>query len=594
MVKIEASDWLRTNASRLLTPPADGAVGLGQYGDRYGASEQRSRWARLSGDLARTMRERLTGFADALDRFGWPKNADSLFQSRIAVPDRLIEQDVAQSIGAQVRPTNDVDDAFGENEQRYYKFFSSGFRGADAASSGPLPAGDYSFSMELGDYAETIRFSVASTDVTVRNTLDRFVDAVNAADLPVQAQRIEQSAANQKVQGLSAVGSSVALTVNPAYAAQDLTIQDGTGNPLAALDFTATNAPVTPATPVPEGRYDTRVATPFQAGSTTSRAFDPGATNTLATGDYTFQVRYADIVRDYTVGVATDGGDLDSSEYDLILTTGDTWEEVLDSTSRLVRNTAPGLDASTQTVTRPYYDPDNGMLQAERYQLTVDFEAPKTGERLSLSDTSGDLLGTLGLGATPRPGSDATFVVNGEARTAAPGTISQDQGRLTLTSTGGSFAEAAPVRVQRGEDAIPAALDEVLTSYNLLVDLFDAGSGSRDLFRSEVTNSLTGPQTGRQDALANIGIQSEPGSARLRFDPARFTNALQDDYDGVAQLLADSDSGLIAQWRRAVDDALDKPDSAYIIGPGALQTYFGSRREALENDFRALISNVIG
>ncbi len=365
---------------------------------------------------------KLGAFEDALASFKWPADKAPWFGSRLVTGN----QDAQGALDGVVRPTKDSTPSL--------KIASGGFNAN--ARTGVAP-GSYSFNLSLGGYTATLGVDVASGD-TWGDVLGRVRDAVNGSPLAARADVVYQNASYQLDPSLAGTGSILALSVNPAREAQDLSVADVSGSLLSQLGLKAADNPIGPAedkqyqisvlqkaaptaytsTPVDPnasttlalGRHDMAyaVGTGDQPQSYISKVYDPAQAATLAAGTYSFTSQY----------------DGETRNHSLTIGSGWTWGDVLSAVKAevngqptYVKPSSPTLAGTTSSYSQPGVaaSVDSWPIPSSTQQgvntdgqsLTV---AGAAGKDLTLSDGSGGLLSTLGL-TTKLTGTPVSFNV---------------------------------------------------------------------------------------------------------------------------------------------------------------------------------------
>lgn len=385
--------------------------------------------AALVDDLTAGLAARLARFSRALSRFVWPSNASSPFAGRLVVAD-------AGLTGKLTASTADSGTAVNPD-----KYFSAGK--SRIAASG-VTAGAYTFSVSQGGVREDFSVTVGAND-TWGTVLDKVADAVNTSrTLRVQAAVTRQQTPFTLDPSLAATGTVLALRVNPARDAQQVTVADSKGDLLSQLGLTAVpdvasaaagavyslsvdrlaqptflhSATYDPgaATSLAVGLHHFSVATGTgtQATSYVSDALDPEAATSLAPGTYSFTVRSGEASRQLSVTVKAGWtwGDVLAAVGGALNGTGATvWSA--DGTSTEVIGgsgfSLPGVAASTQTVAMPATDGSAGTVAGRELVVTTTNGLADQG--LTLTDGTGGLLAALGL-TTPYTGEVVSVAVS--------------------------------------------------------------------------------------------------------------------------------------------------------------------------------------
>ena len=357
------------------------------------------------------------------------------------------------------------------------KMFSSGFE--SQAASGLAP-GNYDFTLTLGSQLEGVSVQVESGD-TWGQVLARTVDAVNTTGLPVRADVVYNNAAFQQNPDMAGVGSVLTFSVNPNRADQNIQATDTSGGLLRALGMAAapnavgtaqtgpydvtvlstakpTTFASTPADPrsaaattlgLAQGRHDLAYASGLgqsEAATYISKVYDPTQASTLAPGAYAFTA-------------TTDG---ETRAHSVTIGAGWTWGDVLrsvgaeingqyaqvnqaDSTTVAPSSTFSQSGVSARVEAWPIPDATRQNIYTNGESLQVSGQAQGN---FSLADTSGGLLGALGL-TTQLTGTPVSFTVE-----------ANDTVNDAYVSLGVALGDAAGLRLNadRMSRAIPSTV----------------------------------------------------------------------------------------------------------------------------------------
>lgn len=310
----------------------------------------------LRSSLARALDGVLAKLESSIEAFSWP---DGLPSRGVKVATQTEED--AERIQVTVKQPGEADS--------YYKVFSRGFEGHREHG---LEDGDYDLSITLGDDTETVTVSITSDTETWDDVLDAAAAAVNGAELPVQASVLRVNNDTQRVPGLNASGSVLALYVDAGREAQDVSV-DITDSLARELDLQTTDAPVGAAD---KTAYRLRNARRLRPSLYSSGIFAPLETTGLRSGTYGLTVS-ADAAGTRAVTVEVE---IDEDE---------TWEEVIAKTAIQLNGGQSIIRADVETGDRPEYSPESGeRLAAEGLYLLLEQTDPKIGEGARVSDTT--------------------------------------------------------------------------------------------------------------------------------------------------------------------------------------------------------------
>ncbi len=596
--------------------------------------------------LAVTLENRLKAFDQALSRFSWPTDLNSISQARLIAPTDRVTAGNQAGTGADpttlhyasylstpglppARLVTPVDNATAESQEAssatdqgetpslfyrtgaltpavptptwtappqlsaeiiptdqarpYTLSYSTGFSPDQATSLAP---GDYTVNLALHEDGnirrDTVRVAVESGD-TNADVLARTAAALNGSELPVQARVVDQDSPGQAEPGVSSRGTVLLIDLNAARSTGDLTLWDGQGTLGASLGL---RSPSRASGSAATGTTSMAVSRAYAPTAFRSDSQDPGAATTLAPGTYALTVAMGDASRDVEVEVHA----------------GDTWKDVLATTARAI--SATGLaTAGVQDVSRRsdlVTNPDYYPL-AEGAAIRGQAVDPKIGERLAVTggamtlDASGNsasgpdnLLTALNL-TVSEPGSDAVARVDGRTQVRAPGVFQLDQGRVEATAmdqTGGTL----PLTVTSALDRLSTAMSDVATSYN---DLRSFLLSNQDLLRQEpdvpaMAERLREPLTTNQAALSAMGLSEWGARKLLGVDSDKFLASALADPAGTRTAL-EGDAGLLTSWRAFTAGMRSKDLDGLVVEESRLENaYLPSPRAeaALERTHR--------
>lgn len=418
---------------------------------------------------------------------------------------------------------------------------------AGSAASG-LAAGTYGLTLSLGDSSEKLSVGIGA-GWTTGQVFDAVASAVNEASLPVGATvRTNDSG--------SFIGREVlALTADASLAGQAAGLAQTPGTPYGLADWLGLAAanvqtPARIAGDIGDMAALGATGVTAQARATPTRyashGFDPEAPTTLAPGTYTL---------DYLVGPSTVGAPSsvgESGSVSILVTSGDTWRDVLSRMASVLGSASPSMVARLVPARRVYDLPTGQRGQADATGLEVLSDTVKSDWRLRLSGAdaaSQGFLAALGMDTLADPGSTARAVIGGQQRQSASGTFSVDSGRLSL-DVAGTFGEEAPVRVSQGAQSLAGALADVLDSYNEVGDLLSRNAGE---VKDAVVDDWSALAARRASALGGIGVQR--ASQALWLAEEDFLVALLARPEQVKDALLGAD-GFLPALKERVDAGL--------------------------------------
>lgn len=564
---------------------------------RYENAERRLRFGRVANSAVDGLEQRVEKFEAALAAFAWPKE-NSFNRARLVVP-TLDSEDSAED------PTTKVDASIQSEEEatRYYKYFSRGReRGADTGLDGD----SYSFAVTVGGETEEATVDIES-GADWEDIVTQVADAINSLNLAIQAEVIHQNAPGQMLEGLNKTGSILAVTVNPAYEAQDVSFANTDGHLLNALDLTATDLPILPAT---KTMYNIDIASRARPTTIQSGVFNPVETTTLDAGTHRFS---------YSIGGVSD-------TVSVYIEDGQTWEDVLSSVASEINASSSKMYAEVKEGVRPSSLADDPLLAKGQY-IELTLASPKLGERLTLGEyggpvladvdgfynptsvlpnwvtggeryiasatangwvkdriyeydgaawnettpaaynsvtnaddgldyfydgtswsttPSGTLLEDLGMTGVAYSGSDASITVNGGRPVASEtGAFTVDKGRVRI-DVKESFGDDLPLSVVDGFSQVEEQFADVVTAYN---DLRTYLLSHQDLFEDGFAEKWRAPYESRKDDLAAFGVEEVTGKKLLGVDADAFWQRILSNPDEAKATLAGA-FGLVRDWQQ--------------------------------------------
>lgn len=581
---------------------------------RAGNAQRLARYQRLAQPLVSSLNRSLSAFSKALGQFQWPAGS-SLNLGRVAVRD----PDLDNSATATVKAAGEA--------PRQEKLLSLA-RAATASTT--LAAADtdtdYAITLTQGSESRTVTVTVPA-GADWKGVLTATADAINAADLPVQASVVRQSFAGQKLPGVNKIGTFLDISVNPAHADQDVEVADYSGSLVRNLDLKATEHATTPATPA---RYDLRIDRLAKPANLITSVLDPRADSGLSAGEYK---------------LAYDLGDT-SGTISVDIDAGMTWDQVLRRTANAINSSTDLLRAEVVGQQRVSGLDRSDAYWAEGEFLQVSLASPKQGQRLSLSEyggpwldaaddffdptgtlpqnpqpgdsyvatatangwtagniyqydgstwqettpatysaltlresgtdyfydgsswsatPSGNLLSSLDFQPTANPGSDARIQVDGQTLTSETGVFSLDQGRVNL-AVHQATGEVKAVTVRDAADDMAGRMAGIVGAFN---DLSTQLLRNADLLDQDFPARFRDPVNDLVPGISSLGLARTP-DATLSFNPTAFATGLASDPASTRAKLLDPDSGLLTRWNAATDAALAGGTAKALLPPTLL------------------------
>lgn len=388
---------------------------------------------------------------------------------------------------------------------------------------------------------ETLSVTLTGADTNAQ-VLEKVAAALNAADIPVQAQSLFQSSPGQRVEQSLATGQILSVGLNPGLTTGELSLRDTQGHLLQALGLDSVPVSTEPARIAVHTLRGDLTAT---VTSFTSKTLDPNAASGMAAGTYTLNWDMGPDSGTVTVDVAA----------------GDTWRAVLDRLANRINMEQERFQAGTAERERTVYTGDGKVLRTTGLGLTITAGLTAPGEHLSLSGAdaaSQNMLTALGLNATAQPSKDGKMVVDGDSQTRQPGIFDADKGHVRMTLEE-PFCETLPLRVTDSLDLLEQGLSDVVTAYN----------GLHDLLTRQEQDYL--PGLGRdwqqllrdRPGLRGLGLRESGPENALWLDAGTFYTALGQDPEGVQALLSGPD-GLLTAWSTMAARDLDEDPERFL------------------------------
>lgn len=420
----------------------------------------------------------------------------------------------------------------------------------------------------------TITFSGLATGLNTADIVDQLVALKRVPITRLQNQR----------QGFQNQISALATLKTKLEAFQTAAQALKSANDFASLKASSSDEDilqVTAGSDASPGTYDISVESLAQAQKTRSQGYD----NTLV------NVGEGDLV--ITVG---------GEEHTLTLTGPTTLAQL----ATRINDEIVGLSASIVF---------NGA-ESGGYHLVLTGDAGSAGA--FTVDTSGLSGGTAPVLTETQVAADASLVVDDLPVTASGNLLSGVISGLTL-----DLRTAAPgtnVRVTVGTDAegVKDQVKAFVDSYNDVFNFLEKelkvggkleGNASARSLGTRLENVMSASHSGGAfSTLAQIGIERQQGTRALKFDAAKFENALSDNYAAVRDLFIERDGniGKAALIDTAISTLTDRVDGLFKIGNDSLnrsiknidstieryERSIDNYRTTLERKFRAMESTV--
>lgn len=235
------------------------------------------------------------------------------------------------------------------------------------------------------------------------------------------------------------------------------------------------------------------------------------------------------------------------------------------------------------------------FFDGSNYRMQVRGKDSGAANAITFGENNGFSLGLSTPANTVQPAQDAIAVIDGFNVTSSTNKIAGAIQGVTLALTKVT-TEPATLSVETDSDALQSKVNKLVSAYNAVISKVQvtAGYGERKAtnsvlkgdstlrnINSKMTETLLNPSsslTGKFQTLNSIGIQLE-NNGMLKLDTAKLTEALGEDPDAVARILAgdDTNDGVMDLISNLMD-GLVEPES------GALT----ARKEGLEAERKRL------
>ena len=246
---------------------------------------------------------------------------------------------------------------------------------------------------------------------------------------------------------------------------------------------------------------------------------------------------------------------------------------------------------------------------ATEARLTITARATGLANAITVTQSGGNGgLAPLVAGLTPlRPALDARALIEGIEVTSGTNTISGVIAGVDITLVAADEDETTQVNVGYNRTAARKTIDELVKSYNAVVDAIKSVSGydiekkaGGPLFgdagvrnivyqlRRELTSNVSG-LSGPFDMLGELGVSADL-SGKLSVDAAKLDAAFAADFDAIGELFAAEDVGVAVKLDKLLAPYLDS-DGVFDSRTAGLKSSIddiNDRREALNTRLGAL------
>lgn len=370
----------------------------------------------------------------------------------------------------------------------------------------------------------------------------------------------------QTYQGqISALGTLKEKLLALQTAAQGL----DTANEFAALSATSSNEDllqVTAGSTAAPGNFDIEVVTLAQGQKSLSQGYDNDLAD-MGTGTYSFTV----------------GGEVQTLEI--------TEYTSLATLAERINNEVDGVSAAII-----YDGSDTGG-----YYLSLTGDAG-SGGAFSV-DASGVIGGQPPVFTETQAAADAHIRIDGMDVYADGNQVEGAISGLTLNLQGAEAGTQVHVSIDTDAEAVKEQVKAFVDAYNDVILFTEIGlKSSGNLYgnttaraiMNRVQNVMGASHSGDgiYSILAQVGVERQQGSSALKFDEAKFADAIAENYTSVRDLFVERDGnmGKAALIDAAVDDLTDSVSGMFKIGTDSLNTRIENLDGSIERYERSIES----
>ncbi|WJW74582.1 flagellar filament capping protein FliD [Thiohalobacter sp. IOR34] len=295
-------------------------------------------------------------------------------------------------------------------------------------------------------------------------------------------------------------------------------------------------------------------------GASASSAAEPGSYAVTIT-----QLAQAHKMASGLTGIADENTSIGATGTLQIDVGSSSFSVVIDSSNNTLAGIRDAInDASDNAgVTATILNVDDGAGGTES-RLVLTSDETGTDNALTVSDASGDVASTLSMATvTGYDAQDAVLTVDGFSVTSSSNSVTGAIQGVTLEL---EAAGSATLEVAYDKSAVQTSVETFVAAYNSLQSTISSlreGSLEADStllsiqssIRDEFNTTPTGLTTSLE-YLSEIGIKTERDGS-LTLDTSVLSDALDSDYDGVAELMANDDQGYAFRLEAVAKELLD-------------------------------------
>ncbi|MCP4022687.1 MAG: flagellar filament capping protein FliD [Desulfobacteraceae bacterium] len=308
----------------------------------------------------------------------------------------------------------------------------------------------------------------------------------------------------------------------------------------------------------------------------------------FTTGTYSFTLADGDDEFSIDIEVSSPIGDL--------MTNKEVLREIETAINRLPSNVRATLHESKARDYNPFRD---GVYKDVAY-LTIQSKTTGEDADFSLTDTTGNLIDTLGLDRIRTFGLGSRYTVNGQSNTADSNIVSIDNGKMAaylLRTT--DEDESFTIGIEKDFQTLNTELVNIISDYNnlmqwlddnnqiinpglkatLLKDIDSIAVNNKNLTPVRDSSSMAG-RLGSSAMVKNediIDIELEKIGLSINSDGTLdvtddFFNALRSDLREVHEVLA-GDNGFFTKINSAIENIVDKTEGNYVFSRNSVLSY---------------------
>lgn len=310
-----------------------------------------------------------------------------------------------------------------------------------------------------------------------------------------------------------------------------------------------------------EAIYNVTVKQLAKAQENTGLALAKDAETGVNVGTNTFAVNIGGQAHEITIDVAS----------------GDTNETVLGKMVSAINNAGIGVTAKVAAGS------DEGSQQ-----LVITADETGTGQAFSISDLSGNAVGSAGIDTVSTVAQDARYAVDGTDHTSETNTVYLDGGFVTATLMG---TGEATLTIAPDPGKVENAATSLVSEVNSFVDFLES---NKDYIHDEVLATVNGFISDHKKELEAMGI-TEEDDGRFVVNTDKLTSAVADNLAGVQEVFGGLD-GVAIQLKNyastvATDSPLNYAKEAEAMGADFADYFHGTSASMLQDMLQGALLN---